>query len=120
MSLLASVRRYGGPTLLFAFCLMTVLFVSSETAATLALPAISATPTSKTKTDMKQSAAAMPANLTQGVRKTVLENGLTVLTKELHTAPVVSVQVWYRVGSQDESVGLNGISHLLEHLMFKG
>lgn len=58
--------------------------------------------------------------LTQNVQKTVLDNGLTVLTKELHTAPVVSVQVWYRVGSRNECSGLNGISHLLEHLMFKG
>ncbi|WP_026082813.1 M16 family metallopeptidase [Mastigocladopsis repens] len=58
--------------------------------------------------------------LTQGVRKTVLENGLTVLTKEVHTAPVVSVQVWYRVGSRNEKAGENGISHQLEHLMFKG
>lgn len=59
-------------------------------------------------------------SLTQGVRKTVLSNGLTVLTKEVHTAPVVSVQVWYRVGSRDEKAGESGISHQLEHLMFKG
>ena len=59
-------------------------------------------------------------SLTQGVRKTVLENGLTVLTKEIHTAPVVSVQVWYRVGSRNEKAGESGISHQLEHLMFKG
>jgi zinc protease len=59
-------------------------------------------------------------SLTQGVRKTVLENGLTVLTKEVHTAPVVSVQVWYRVGSRNEKAGESGISHQLEHLMFKG
>ncbi|NMG05328.1 pitrilysin family protein [Brasilonema sp. UFV-L1] len=58
--------------------------------------------------------------LTQGVRKTVLKNGLTVLTKEVHTAPVVSAQVWYRVGSRNEKAGENGISHQLEHLMFKG
>ncbi|NMF64227.1 M16 family metallopeptidase [Brasilonema octagenarum] len=58
--------------------------------------------------------------LTQGVRKTVLKNGLTVLTKEVHTAPVVSVQVWYRVGSRNEKAGESGISHQLEHLMFKG
>ena len=60
------------------------------------------------------------ASLAGTVRKTVLENGLTVLTKEVPTAPVVSVQIWYRVGSADESPGLNGISHQLEHLMFKG
>ncbi|MEA5620918.1 pitrilysin family protein [Cronbergia sp. UHCC 0137] len=59
-------------------------------------------------------------SFTQGVKKTVLENGLTVLTKEVHTAPVVSVQVWYKVGSRNEGKGESGISHQLEHLMFKG
>ncbi|HIK05083.1 MAG TPA: insulinase family protein [Trichormus sp. M33_DOE_039] len=59
-------------------------------------------------------------SFTQGVQKTVLDNGLTVLTKEVHTAPVVSVQVWYKVGSRNETKGENGISHQLEHLMFKG
>ncbi len=59
-------------------------------------------------------------SFTQGVQKTVLDNGLTVLTKEIHTAPVVSVQVWYRVGSRNEGKGESGISHQLEHLMFKG
>lgn len=59
-------------------------------------------------------------SFTQGVQKTVLDNGLTVLTKEVHTAPVVSVQVWYKVGSRNEVKGENGISHQLEHLMFKG
>lgn len=58
--------------------------------------------------------------LTKGVTKTVLDNGLTVLTKEIHTAPVVSVQVWYKVGSRNEGTGESGISHQLEHLMFKG
>lgn len=59
-------------------------------------------------------------SLTGDVVKTVLDNGLTVLTKEVNTAPVVSVQVWYRVGSQNEKLGITGISHQLEHLMFKG
>ncbi|MEH2456771.1 MAG: pitrilysin family protein [Nostoc sp.] len=59
-------------------------------------------------------------SFTQGVKKTVLDNGLTVLTKEVHTAPVVSVQIWYKVGSRNEVKGENGISHQLEHLMFKG
>jgi zinc protease len=59
-------------------------------------------------------------SMTQGVTKTVLKNGLTVLTKEVHTAPVVSVQVWYRVGSRNEVPGINGVSHQLEHLLFKG
>ena len=61
-----------------------------------------------------------PDSLTGNVVKTVLDNGLTVLTKEVNTAPVVSVQMWYRVGSQNEKPGITGISHQLEHLMFKG
>ncbi len=61
-----------------------------------------------------------PDSLTGNVLKTVLDNGLTVLTKEVNTAPVISVQVWYRVGSQNEKQGITGISHQLEHLMFKG
>lgn len=57
---------------------------------------------------------------TKNVRKTVLDNGLTVLTKEVHNAPVVTVQVWYKFGSGQEAPGVNGIAHQLEHLMFKG
>ena len=59
-------------------------------------------------------------SVTDKVKKTVLENGLTVLTKEVHTAPVVTVQVWYKVGSRNEEPGVNGITHQLEHMMFKG
>jgi len=59
-------------------------------------------------------------SLTDGVVKTVLDNGLTVLTKEVRTAPVATVQVWYRVGSRNERPGITGISHQLEHLLFKG
>jgi zinc protease len=62
----------------------------------------------------------MPLTVTENVRKIVLENGLTVLTKEVHTAPVVTVQVWYKVGSRNEEPGANGIAHQLEHMMFKG
>lgn len=49
-----------------------------------------------------------------------LENGLKVIIKEDHRAPVVMSQIWYRVGSDDEPQKLGGISHLLEHMMFKG
>ena len=58
--------------------------------------------------------------LTQGVQRQVLDNGLVVLTKAIQTAPVVSVQIWYRVGARNEPRHLCGISHQLEHLMFKG
>ncbi len=61
-----------------------------------------------------------PLSLTDGVVKTVLDNGLVVLTKEVRTAPVATVQVWYRVGSRNERPGITGISHQLEHLLFKG
>ncbi len=59
-------------------------------------------------------------SLTTNVIKTELDNGLVVLLKEIPTAPVVSLQVWYRVGSAQEAPGQNGIAHQLEHLMFKG
>src|SRR4051794_30943818 len=61
--------------------------------------------------------AASPSALsgTMGVRETILPNGLKVLTKESHTAPVVSFQMWYKVGSRNEHTGLTGVSHLLEH-----
>lgn len=49
-----------------------------------------------------------------------LSNGLQVLIYEKHTVPVVSVQVWYHVGSVDEPNGLKGIAHLFEHMMFRG
>jgi zinc protease len=65
-------------------------------------------------------AATAPTPVTAGVQETVLPNGLTVLVKEVRSAPVVSFSVWYRVGSRNEHTGLTGVSHLLEHMMFKG
>lgn len=49
-----------------------------------------------------------------------LDNGLEVLLLEDHSVPLVTVQVWYRVGSRNERPGITGISHFLEHMMFKG
>ncbi|OGC40695.1 hypothetical protein A2Y85_08155 [candidate division WOR-3 bacterium RBG_13_43_14] len=54
------------------------------------------------------------------VEETILDNGLKVLIYEDHFAPVVSVQVHYRVGAYNEVLGITGISHLLEHMAFKG
>lgn len=54
------------------------------------------------------------------VTKTVLHNGLTVILKEMHHAPVASFMIWYRVGSRNEVPGITGISHWVEHMMFKG
>jgi zinc protease len=52
--------------------------------------------------------------------KTVLDNGLTIQLKEIHTAPLISHWMWYRVGSRDEVSGKTGISHWVEHMQFKG
>jgi zinc protease len=54
------------------------------------------------------------------IQKTVLANGLTVVVREMHHAPVASFWVWYRVGSRNEGGGVTGISHWVEHMLFKG
>lgn len=54
------------------------------------------------------------------VTRHVLQNGLTILLKELHHAPLISWWVLYRVGSRNEPTGLTGASHWVEHMMFKG
>jgi zinc protease len=54
------------------------------------------------------------------VRSTRLDNGLSILIQEVHTAPLVSVWCWYRVGSGDEPPGRTGVSHWVEHMNFKG
>lgn len=54
------------------------------------------------------------------VHSHTLKNGLSVLILEDHRAPVATLQLWYRVGSRNERPGITGISHMLEHLMFRG
>lgn len=54
------------------------------------------------------------------VEEFVLSNGLKIIAMEEHKAPTVTFQVWYKVGSRNEATGKTGLSHLLEHLMFKG
>lgn len=54
------------------------------------------------------------------VHQRILANGLKILVKEDHRSPVVVSQVWYKVGSSYEPNGITGISHMLEHMMFKG
>lgn len=60
------------------------------------------------------------AALKDQVSETVLANGLKVILLENHKAPYVTFQVWYRVGSRNEEWGKTGLSHMLEHMMFKG
>ena len=52
--------------------------------------------------------------------KWTLPNGLDVIVHEDHALPIVSVNVWYHVGSKDEEPGRTGFAHLFEHMMFEG
>ncbi|MEM7117760.1 MAG: pitrilysin family protein [Chloroflexota bacterium] len=58
--------------------------------------------------------------MTIPVTKKILDNGLTVILKEMHHAEVATFMIWYRVGSRNEKPGITGISHWVEHMMFKG
>ncbi len=60
-----------------------------------------------------------PPPISSRVREAALENGLKILVLPVPKAPVVTLQVWYKVGSRNEKLGMTGLSHLLEHLMFK-
>jgi zinc protease len=60
------------------------------------------------------------AGLRDRVFEAVLPNGLKVILLENHKAPLITFQVWYRVGSRNEEWGKTGLSHMLEHMMFKG
>ncbi|WP_444907732.1 M16 family metallopeptidase [Microbulbifer sp. SSSA008] len=61
-----------------------------------------------------------PPKLEIPFHREVLPNGLTVIVHEDHKAPVVSTNLWYKVGSKDEPPGKTGFAHLFEHLMFNG
>ncbi len=76
--------------------------------------------TTTTSTSGVEAATGTPPFITRGVRKFVLPNLLTVITKELHDKPVVATMIWYRVGSRNEELGQTGKSHFLEHMLFKG
>ncbi|MBD2436097.1 pitrilysin family protein [Nostoc sp. FACHB-110] len=108
--------RYRWPLLLLSLWIITVFCLGDQPASG------KYTATSKQDNILTTLIASHTnhSKITENVRKTVLENGLTVLTKEVHTAPVVSVQMWYKVGSRNEEPGVNGIAHQLEHMMFKG
>ena len=65
-------------------------------------------------------AAPARAGIADAVKAQTLPNGLRVLVLENHKAPVATFNVFYRVGSRNEQFGKTGLSHLCEHLMFKG
>jgi zinc protease len=123
-------RRYRFGLLLFSVCLSAIL-ASPQIAMSTQPPAVTSTSSKETDkptiakpsnapTLPAQKPAAAVDTLTATVKKTVLDNGMTILTKEVHNAPVVTVQVWYKIGSRDEAPGVNGIAHQLEHMLFKG
>lgn len=58
--------------------------------------------------------------MTHPAQTTTLDNGLTIVSREMHHAPVTSFWIWYAVGSRNESPGRTGASHWVEHMMFKG
>ena len=74
------------------------------------------------KSNTKKSKHNLPALLAEeaGIQEFALSNGLRVLLVENHSAPVVTVQVIYRVGSRNEAVGHTGSTHFLEHMLFRG
>ncbi len=59
-------------------------------------------------------------SLLKSIPSIFLDNGLEIKLKEIHSAPLISSWVWYRVGSRDEIPGKHGISHWVEHMQFKG
>ncbi len=123
MSFFTSWRRYRIPSLLFSLCLSAVILLapgSNDDGSVAAKATVPSVTQENTALQASALVADVTTSLTKDVRKTVLENGLTVLTKEVRTAPVVTVQVWYKIGSRNEERELNGIAHQLEHMMFKG
>lgn len=64
--------------------------------------------------------AATQSELSRTTIETYLGNGLKVIIREDHRSPMVMTQIWYKVGSSDESGNILGVSHALEHMMFKG
>ena len=83
-------------------------------------PAASPTPAAPTAAATPATANDFGSQIRFKVDKYVLPNGLTVLLTEDHSAPIISYQTWFRVGSKNEEPGLTGIAHLFEHMMFKG
>jgi zinc protease len=121
-------RRYRFGMLLLSVCLSAILGSPQVAMSTQPAPSVTAASSSseivkKPPAQPKKAPTLLPkapATLTANVKKTVLANGLTILTKEVRNAPVVTVQVWYKIGSRNEAPGVNGIAHQLEHMLFKG
>lgn len=98
----------------------------NSTALSLVLACLAITPAATISTPAMALAAARPAPsptlpVVEIAHQTiVMPNGLTLIVHEDHTTPVVSVGIWYHVGSANETPGRTGFAHLFEHLMFNG
>src|SRR5262245_2104021 len=77
------------------------------------------TPPHHAKTAMIRSAARSHRSAVKP-RRFILDNGLTILMQENHSAPVVALNMWVKVGSIYEGDAEAGISHVYEHMLFKG
>lgn len=120
MHLLAFLRRYRLAVVLFTLCFSAVVLFAGKANSTTPETVNSPLVADESNVISVKQPVTIPGGMTENVRKIVLDNGLTVITKEVHTAPVVSVQVWYKIGSRNEEPGVNGIAHQLEHMLFKG
>jgi predicted Zn-dependent peptidase len=88
-----------------------------------ALLAAPAPATAKKSTSKPQALAAAGPVLSPDrfkIERSVLPNGLVVLTHEDHSVPTIAFWQWYKVGSRNEGPGITGISHFFEHMMFNG
>ncbi|MDN5566453.1 MAG: insulinase family protein [Psychrobacter sp.] len=96
-----------------------VLVLAISLAACQTLTSDRSTPNPISATQNSDASSALAIDLS-GRHEYKLDNGLKIIVKEDHRAPVVMTQIWYNVGSTDEPSDKGGISHLLEHMMFKG
>ena len=85
-----------------------------------ASPAVSGETANKAPTGGESKSAANGETDNPRVHEFQLDNGLKVLVKEDHRAPVAVSQIWYKAGSSYEQNGTTGVAHVLEHMMFKG
>lgn len=117
MALRSRSCRFLGAGATSAALVATLAF--GTTAAFDAPPAFAAPPATSKATPAASASPAItaPAFALERYR---LDNGLEVMIHEDHRTPIVAVNLWYHVGSKDESPGKNGFAHLFEHMMFQG
>ena len=110
------LRICSFPSLLLGLASILVIFLGGESNSSKLLAASKCVNNNKEVVTNEQERLTVAEN----VRKTTLKNGLTLITKEVHTAPVETDQLWYKLGTRNEKLGVNGIAHQLEHMMFRG